>query len=141
MKNIAIALILLIVVILGGYIIMNREPQVVVVDTDVESPDTNNPAPNSAEGAPEGSIHNLPTPDGVRAAQALLAQNLKVETSKVLITSAFEKQWSDSCLGLGGPAESCLQVITPGYEVTMQVDGKTYIYRTNREGTVIRVQQ
>ncbi|MDO8183485.1 MAG: hypothetical protein Q7T49_00675 [bacterium] len=94
--------------------------------------------PNSAEGAPEGSIHNLPLPQAVAAVKSLAAQEAKVSEGEVLILTAFEREWSDSCLGLGGIAESCAQVITPGWEVTLQVKGKEIIYRTNAESTTIR---
>jgi hypothetical protein len=93
---------------------------------------------NSAEGAPAGSIHNLPVPSGVAAARKQLAQSLNIAENTIVIMTAFEKEWSDSCLGLAGPAESCAAVITPGYEVTMQAQGKTYVYRTNTAGTVVR---
>ncbi len=93
---------------------------------------------NSVEGAPVGSIHNMPIPAGVSAARKALAQSLKIEENKVVIMTAFPKEWYDSCLGLGGPAESCAAVITPGYEVTMEVKGKTYVYRTNNAGTAVR---
>lgn len=95
----------------------------------------------SADGAPAGSIHNMPVPAGVSAARKQLAQTLKIEESKVVIMTAYEKEWSDSCLGLGGAAEICAAVITPGYEVTMQAQGKTYVYRTNTAGTVVREQK
>lgn len=100
-----------------------------------------NPSTNSAENAPEGSIHNLPVPAGVSAARKQLAQDIKVDEGKIVVMTAFEKDWSDSCLGLGGPAESCLMAITPGYEVTMQAEGKTYTYRTNKDGTAVRLQK
>lgn len=94
--------------------------------------------PNSAEGAPEGSIHNLPVPAGVAAARARAAQDGGVAESQVLIETAFESEWSDGCLGLGGPAESCIQMITPGYEVTVMVRGQVHVYRTNTDGSVVR---
>lgn len=93
---------------------------------------------NSAEGAPAGSIHNMPVPAGVSAARKQLAISLKIEENKVVIMTAFPKGWSDSCLGLGGPAEICAAAITPGYEVTMQAQGKTHVYRTNNTGTSVR---
>ena len=96
--------------------------------------------PNSAEGAPEGSIHNLPVPEGVGAAKKALATRLNVDSSKILILEALETDWSDSCLGLGGPAESCLAAITPGYNVLMQANGKEYRYRTNETGTAVRAE-
>ena len=99
---------------------------------------TNSDVPNSAEGAPEGSIHNLPLPEAVAAVRAQVAAEAGLNTNQVLIETAFEREWSDSCLGLGGPAESCLQVITPGYEVTTSVNGEQRVFRTNADGSVVR---
>lgn len=94
--------------------------------------------PTSADNAPPGSIHNLPVPEAVAKVRSLVAQNLGLSEGVVIVTSAFEREWSDSCLGLGGPAESCLQAITPGYEVTVTANGREYIYRTNQDGSSIR---
>lgn len=94
--------------------------------------------PNSAEGAPEGSIHNLPLPEAVAAVKSYAAAGAGVKESEVLILTAFEKEWSDSCLGLGGIAESCAQVITPGWEVVVQIKGQGLTYRTDTNGSVIR---
>lgn len=48
--------------------------------------------------------------------------------------------WSDGCLGLGGPAESCLAALTEGWQVEVMdtVTGQSYIYRTNLNGDSIR---
>jgi len=106
-------------------------------------PDTDNTAQmpvNSVDGSASGSIHNLPVPPGVEAARVALAGRLDVSPSEILILTAFEREWSDGCLGLGGPAESCLMAITPGYVVTMTHGGKEYVYRTNTEGTQVRAE-
>lgn len=55
--------------------------------------------------------------------------------------TAFEKEWPDSCLGLPEKDEMCAQVVTSGYEVTVQGNGKEAIYRTNDDGSVMRVQK
>lgn len=96
--------------------------------------------PTSADDAPEGSIHILPVPEVVSALKAFVAAEENVEEGAVIILSAYEKDWSDSCLGLGGPAESCLAAITPGYKVTVQVRGEEQVYRTNEDGSSIRVE-
>jgi hypothetical protein len=93
---------------------------------------------NSAEGAPEGSIHNMPVPTAVQAAKDALAAKLDVDVSTIVVLEAIETDWSDSCLGLGGPAESCLQAITPGYNVLLVQSGVEYRYRTNEDGTSVR---
>ncbi len=94
--------------------------------------------PTSADNAPLGSIHNLPVPDAVAAVRTAVAKKLNISEGVVIIMTAYEKEWSDSCLGLGGPAESCLFAVTPGYEVVAQAAGKEYTYRTNADGTSIR---
>lgn len=94
--------------------------------------------PNSAEGAPEGSLHNLPLPKAVAAVKSSAAKDAGIPEDQVLILTALEKEWSDSCLGLGGIAESCAQVITPGWEVVIQIKGQEVTYRSDAEGLSIR---
>jgi len=96
------------------------------------------PPLNSAEGAPEGTIHNMPIPNAVHAAKDALAERLDVDVSTIVVLEAIETNWSDSCLGLGGPAESCLAAITPGYAIVLVHGGVEYRYRTNEEGTAVR---
>lgn len=98
------------------------------------------PVVTSADNAPPGSIHNLPVPPAVAAVRTYVAAKAGIEEGLVIIMTAYEKEWSDSCLGLGGPAESCLQAITPGWEVSVQANGKVTTYRTNADGSVIRQQ-
>jgi hypothetical protein len=106
---------------------------------DISGNTTTTPT-NSAEGAPEGSLHNLPVPDAVKAAKVELATRLKIAENKIVVMSALEKEWSDGCLGLGGPAEGCLFAITPGYEVKMEANGKLYTYRTDMTGLSVRAE-
>lgn len=96
--------------------------------------------PTSADNAPPGSMHNLPVPEAVAAVRASVANELGASEGTVIILSAYEQEWSDSCLGLGGPAESCLFVITPGYQVTVLAQGSERVYRTNADGTLIRAE-
>lgn len=95
---------------------------------------------NSGDGAPEGSVHNLPVPPAVQAAKDALAERLDIEAKSILVLEAHEKEWSDSCLGLGGPAESCLAAITPGYDVLMTFNETEYRYRTNADGSSVRAE-
>lgn len=94
--------------------------------------------PTSADNAPPGSIHNLPVPDAVAAVRALVASELGISKGVVIVMSVYEREWPDGCLGLAGLDEFCIQVITPGYEVTVQAQGSLRTYRTNDSGSVIR---
>ena len=73
------------------------------------------------------------------ASQAALAKKLGISAESIEIQKIEPGLWPDSCLGLGGPDESCAQVISSGYLVTLLVDGQTYAYRTNLDGKVVRL--
>lgn len=94
--------------------------------------------PTSADNAPPGSIHNLPVPDAVAAVRSKIAEELEIGEGLVIIMTAYEKEWPDACLGLVGEGEFCAQVITPGYEVTAQAQGKEFKYRTDSDGDILR---
>jgi hypothetical protein len=75
-----------------------------------------------------------------RAAREDLAQRLNVDANDIAVEKTEAREWSDSCLGLGGPAESCLAVITPGFAMTLVHNGTEYVYRTNPDGTAVRAE-
>jgi len=80
-------------------------------------------------------------PEAVLAAQEALASELDVDLQSVTIESYEQVEWSDSCLGLGGPAESCLAAPYPGWRVMLSVDGATYEVRTNETAKIIRIDE
>ncbi len=73
------------------------------------------------------------------AATAFLAGELGVAEEEIEVVSAEATEFSDSCLGLGGPAESCLQAITPGWLVMLSAAGETYEVRTDETGQQTRL--
>lgn len=77
--------------------------------------------------------------EAVLNAQEWLATQLSVSTADIQIIEAEQAEWTDSCLGLGRPNESCLQAITPGWRVVLEVNGQRYEVRTDRSGSTIRV--
>lgn len=78
-------------------------------------------------------------PEAVLAAQQWLATQLSVAADRVQIIEVEQAEWTDSCLGLGGPEESCAQVITPGWRAVFEVDGQRYEVRTDETGSTIRL--
>lgn len=46
-------------------------------------------------------------------------------------------EWPDSCLGISSPDVMCAQVITPGYRVLLEANGRQYEYHTNETGSQI----
>ena len=73
------------------------------------------------------------------AVQEFLAAEMGVALGDVQVLSAEKTEFTDGCLGLGGPEESCLQAITPGWLVTVSVNGQEYVAHTDETGTQVRI--
>ena len=73
------------------------------------------------------------------AAVARLAADLGLAEADVTVLSAEETEFTDGCLGLGGPAESCLQAITPGWLVMLSANGQEYEAHTDATGQQVRI--
>ena len=71
--------------------------------------------------------------------RADLAASLGRPVEDVVVVSAERVTWPDSCLGLGGPDESCLMALVEGYRVVLSVGFGRYTYRTNLDGSAVRV--
>jgi hypothetical protein len=77
-------------------------------------------------------------PEAAQAARQLVASTLGVDIGQIEITAIEAQEWPDVCLGLPEEGEACAQVVTPGYEVRMEVNGQEYIIRTDELGQIIR---
>lgn len=80
-------------------------------------------------------------PAAALEAQAWLAEQLDADETQVNMINAEQAEWSDSCLGLGQPNESCAAVITPGWDLLFEVEGQQYEVRTDETGAIIRSPQ
>ncbi len=101
-------------------------------------------APKSQPADPQQPSGGMVTKDKAPfavAAKAALSQKLGIAVDQVSFVSADAVDWSDSCLGLGGPAESCMQAIVPGYRVTLAAEGKQYEVRTDETGSIVRIKE
>lgn len=80
-------------------------------------------------------------PAAVLEAQSWLSEHLAMPIEQVAITEIEQAQWSDSCLGLGQPNESCAAVITPGWRVVFLINGQEYTVRTDETGSSVRIEE
>lgn len=87
---------------------------------------------------PGSTVHDLPVEPAAALARKDLATKLSINENSIVIIQITETDWTDGCLGLGGPTESCLQALVPGFKVEMLAKGKTYFYRTDKTGGVVR---
>lgn len=80
-------------------------------------------------------------PEAVDKAKDALAAARNVDTNQIVVESFERVEWSDSCLGLGGPAESCLAAPHLGWLVELDIEGTIYNVRTDELGDNIRIEQ
>jgi ribosomal protein L20A (L18A) len=79
-----------------------------------------------------------PSDDAVEAATEHLASQLRISPDRIEVVQVSQVDWPDGCLGLPGPGEACILVITPGYRIELMAEGETYVYRTDLEGEIVR---
>lgn len=97
------------------------------------------PVVTSGENAENGGqVHGLEPEPAATKAKTDLAAKLKIEEKSIVIMKVEEKTWNDGCLGLGGIAESCMQMLVDGFRVELLAQGKTYFYRTDKTGSSLR---
>ena len=83
-------------------------------------------------------VANIEDTPAIIAARAYLVEKYNVDEEKFLTIFNEEQEWTDGCLGLGGPAESCLAAITPGYKIILTDMDFDYVMRTDANGNSVR---
>lgn len=69
---------------------------------------------------------------------AAIAEELGVASDMVQVTAVEPREWSDSSLGCPREGQVYLEVITPGFLVTVSVEGEVIKFHSDRRGNVVR---
>ncbi len=69
-----------------------------------------------------------------QAAQDVAAESLGVEPEDVTVLEITSAEWPDASLGCPQPGMMYAQVLTSGYQATVEVDGETYDVRMDTKG-------
>lgn len=69
-----------------------------------------------------------------------LARILGIPPGKIKIKNVRQQNWPNSCLGLAQRGEFCAQVIVTGWRVEAFYNRQQYIYRTNNNGRIVRLE-
>jgi hypothetical protein len=109
----------------------------VVACVPLPAPVEPGPATPTREGPPSQSVET-PIP-AAAAAQVALATELGVPVSQITIVSVERVEWPDACLGAATEGEMCAQVITPGYRIVLEANGKQYEVHTDASGQTVRI--
>ena len=134
-KTIAIGAVAVLVVAGGMYWAFSQPKE------NAGAPAVNPMTVTSGENPQPGSqVHDLPVEPAAAAARRDLAAKQGIEEKSIVIMRVEDATWNDGCLGLGGPAESCMQALVEGFRVEMLAQGETYSYRTDKTGASIRAE-
>jgi hypothetical protein len=106
------------------------------IPTPSEEPVTSRPE----IGSPTPDV--TPTPDPATLQLAIRARNdlalkLGIRVDDISIASAQAVSWPDSSLGCPQPGMAYSQVVTPGYLIQLEANGKMYEYHAGRGNQVI----
>lgn len=71
------------------------------------------------------------------AAVSKLAKNLDLDASKIKVVSSEAVEWPDACLGITKEGVACAQVVTPGYKIILEANGKQVEYHTNQNASSV----
>jgi len=78
-------------------------------------------------------------PGAALAAQQVLAAQLGLLPEEVKIIRTEKVDWPDACLGVSSAGQMCAQVITPGFRIILEANGKRYEYHTDTTGSAVRL--
>ena len=95
--------------------------------------------PVSAQG-PNDRIDPIPgTENLIIQAKTMLAEMLgpQIAADQISLQAMEAQEWRDSSLGCPQPGHMYAQVITPGYQITLEANGKPYTFHTDQGNTVI----
>jgi hypothetical protein len=84
------------------------------------------------------TLEKLPT----TVSEAVLKDIMKstgMQRTALKVVKAEARTWSDGCLGLADPGMMCTQALVPGWQVTVKSKRLRWIYRTNEDGTAIKL--
>jgi hypothetical protein len=102
---------------------------------------TSTPAANPMLGDEPGSLGVVPTLASIGAEQArtVLADVYRVSPDEIEVVAVERTIFSDDCLDTGVEGEVCTKEDTPGYIVTLEVNGSSHILHTTQSGNVVRI--
>lgn len=75
------------------------------------------------------------------AVRSDLAKRLKLSLAQIKIKKSSRQTWSDGCLGIASANEMCTQALVEGWKVVLSQGSKTWIYRTDSSGRLLRLEK
>jgi hypothetical protein len=70
-----------------------------------------------------------------------ITKSFGVQRSALKVVQAKAHTWPDGCLGLAEAGMMCTQALVPGWQVTVKSPRSRWVYRTNADGLVVKLDQ
>jgi hypothetical protein len=87
----------------------------------------------------ETRTNRLP-PALANAVRREVAYLTKIPVGKLKVIQSNQETWPNGCLGIDQPDQICTQALVPGWRIVVSDGSKTWIYRTDRNGRVLRLE-
>ncbi|HAC62318.1 MAG TPA: hypothetical protein DCF68_01975 [Cyanothece sp. UBA12306] len=84
--------------------------------------------------------NNNPPPMVIDAVRQQVSKLTDVTPEQLQMKESLAKTWPDGCLGLAKADEFCTQALVEGWRIVITDGQKTWIYRTNAQGSAIRLE-
>jgi hypothetical protein len=91
---------------------------------------TSDPAQETPVIGIPGTGETLTPSEPAEAARWELAQGLGITMDEIQVVNQEEVEWPNACLGMELPDVPCAEVLVPGQRVTLEVEGRQYVYHT-----------
>ena len=82
--------------------------------------------------SPEPIVQSL-----ILRAKTSLAAKINTSVDRITLSEVNAVQWTDSSLGCPRPGVTYTEVITPGYQIQLEAEGKVFIFHTDNRDRVI----
>ncbi|MEL7038992.1 MAG: hypothetical protein AAFO04_25795 [Cyanobacteria bacterium J06592_8] len=69
-----------------------------------------------------------------------LSEQTGISSDQFIITEVKRQTWPNTCLGLAQPDELCGQMLVNGWRVVVSDRRKTWVYRTDSQGKILRLE-
>ena len=98
---------------------------------------------STAQGENTPMAPALPTPYDpglqslIEKAKEDLAKRLSIAAAEISVVEAIQVTWPDASLGCPKMGVMYLQVVTPGFQITLEISGKKFIYHTDDKERIV----
>lgn len=116
--------------------ILSVSTSLTVINAAVAYPEI--PQTTNAQAQRPASENRLP-PQVANAVRQDLSRKTSIAPGQLRITQSSRQTWPDGCLGLAEPDQLCTQALVEGWRVVVTYQDKTWVYRTNSSGSVVKL--